>query len=333
MTRALRFVLLLATLALAVALWHWHTPGAQPEPPVQPPPVASEAPAQAPAPARPRAQLDLTTASSASAAHAESGAASVAARPEGQSSAEALPLWSPAVAEAQMRALEHAEECRWLAGTVVASIARQRELREWRWLPARQVAAERAGAEAALARLTQSCTEDDRRTPDAARAAADASTLRAAAQAGHLRARLRLLMSSGGQLTAIQRGSLRELLYDVLRSGDLALYLQIARYQSALYPPQQLTLAGLDQPRHEAWTLATCDLGLDCRAGSPMLDRYCLIDSAAACASPDLDTALHATSAPWAWRRIQRDRARLVDRLRRGDIQGLFDLRARPGGP
>lgn len=333
MKRALRFVLLLTTLALAVALWHWRTPGAPPAAPIQPPPGASDAPAQAPAPARLRAQVDLATASSAPAATTESDAASVAPRPEGQAAAEALPLWSPAEAAAQMRALEHAEECRWLGGTVVASTLRRRELREWRWLPARQVAAERAGAEAALARLTQTCTEDDRRTPDAARAAADAQTLRAAAQAGHLRARLRLLMTRAEQLTAIERGTLRELLYDALLSGDPALYLQIARYQSALYPPQQLTLAGLDQPRHEAWTLATCDLGLDCRAGSPMLDRYCLIDSAAACASPDLDTALHATSAPWAWRRIQRDRARLVDRLRRGDIQGLFDLRARPGGP
>ncbi|MFO1496320.1 MAG: hypothetical protein U1F26_16865 [Lysobacterales bacterium] len=83
-----------------------------------------------------------------------------------------------------MRALQHAEECRLLGGTGVANTLRWRELREWRWLPARQVAAERAGAEAALARLTQTCTEDARRTPDAARAAADAQTLRAPPRSG-----------------------------------------------------------------------------------------------------------------------------------------------------
>ncbi|MFO1496319.1 MAG: hypothetical protein U1F26_16860 [Lysobacterales bacterium] len=139
-------------------------------------------------------------------------------------------------------------------------------------------------------------------------------------------------MSSGGQLTAIQRGTLRELLYDALLSGDPALYLQIARYQSALYLPQ-LTLTGLYQPRHEAWALAACDMGLDCRAGSPMLIATASSTAPPPAPVPTSKRRSTPRSAHGKWRRIQRDRAQLVYRLRRGDIQGLFDPRARPGGP
>lgn len=242
-------------------------------------------------------------------------------------------MWTPAQAAERMRELERVEECRNLDATAKQqALMRNRELNEWRWLPAAQVAAERAGVEVALARLSQGCSDDDQRSPDAARATSEAQTLRAAAQAGNLRARLRTLMPGSDELTPMQRGDLRTALHDILLSGDLALYLQIPRYQAALYPTQQYILASFDQPRQEAWMLAACDLGLDCRAGSVILDRACLRHTAAACASPNLESALQAISAPWEWQRIQRDRSQLVDRLRRGAVQGVFELRVRPGG-
>lgn len=331
MKRLARLLLIVATLALAVAVGYWRTPLAQPDAPAEQ--TETVTPANPLQPGRVTAQIDMANAAASSAAGPQSFAAPEALSQSNSAPAEALPMWTPTQAAERMRELERVEECRALHSTATQQRAmRTRERNEWRWLPAAQVAAERAGVEAALARLSQACSEDDKRSPDATRAASEVQTLRAAAQAGNPRARLRTLMPGSDELTPIQRGELRKVLDDILLSGDPALYLQIPRYQAALYPTQQYILASFDQPRPEAWLLAACDLGLDCRAGSPTVDRHCLNYTAAACAAPDLETALHAISAPWEWRRIQRDRRQLVDRLRRGAVQGVFELKVRGTG-
>lgn len=233
-----------------------------------------------------------------------------------------------------MQALERIDDCLTARRALDPALIRPRERQEWRWLPPAQVERERAGAEAARQRLLANCSTADSEAPSPARLADHAEVLRAAARAGDLRARLRSLRRGPRGYSAAQRSELRALLHEVMLSGDWELIARISQYQSDLYPPTQFMAVAFELPTHDAWLLAACDLGMDCGPASRALALHCLTASAVACDAPNLEMALWRAAAPSLWRRAQRERIMLVDRLRTGNVHGILDLPpAPPPGP
>ncbi|MBL8246470.1 MAG: hypothetical protein JNL89_19890 [Rhodanobacteraceae bacterium] len=87
--------------------------------------------------------------------------------------------------------------------------------------------------------------------------------------------------------------------------------------------------AGSRYPREEAWLLVACDLGYDCSAGGALQTRLCL--SNYSCGRGSYEEALLQELPPRQWQVVQRQRRELLDRLRRGDTRGVFDVPP-PGG-
>ena len=79
----------------------------------------------------------------------------------------------------------------------------------------------------------------------------------------------------------------------------------------------------------EAWLLAACDLGYDCSAGGALQMSLC--SRSGVCAAEAYEEELLQSLPPRRWQIIQSQRRELLDRLRRGDARGVFDVPP-PGG-
>lgn len=81
------------------------------------------------------------------------------------------------------------------------------------------------------------------------------------------------------------------------------------------------------------WQLVACDLGADCGARSSYLQRACA--RSGYCGYPDVETLMHdAVLGQDAAERVAAARAALLERIRSGQVEGLFDpVPLPPTGP
>ena len=208
-----------------------------------------------------------------------------------------------------------------------------REQNEWRWLPADQAEEERQSWRDAIGRLSQDCSPlpDDPGLRLQQTRQRDAN-LRAAAEAGDLLARFRL--ERMGERTPESEARVRALLYDMLLSGDPEVIAQIGGADWWLIASDDEAANSVAMLRVPLWQLLACDLGLDCRQGSVIFDRECT-QNVAACSSPDLAASLRQRYPDVLWDQIQALRGEWLQRIRSGQIAGLFDPPPNPppGGP
>ena len=201
--------------------------------------------------------------------------------------------------------------------------------RQWRWLPVEIAQMERMAFDDAVSRVGRGCP---RWSDDAAAYQQRRKQRRAnaalAAQVGELRA---LLTNSGleGQLAP----TLAQAMYDALLSGDPKLIERIGYADMVWSGYGNRTMAERMGVRRELWTLVACDLGLDCLPGGPTLDRYCL--RFGICGYPNLEATIRQWASGRTMEVLQNQRAELLQRIRSGQIAGLFDppKNPLPGGP
>jgi hypothetical protein len=81
------------------------------------------------------------------------------------------------------------------------------------------------------------------------------------------------------------------------------------------------------------WRLVACDLGADCGARSPFLRRACAVSGH--CGYPDVETLMHDVYLGQdAAERVATARAVVLERIRKGQVDGLFDpVPLPPTGP
>ncbi len=261
---------------------------------------------------------------------AEKGHGPVAASPDSDHRPTITPL-SLAEARAVMRERQRDIDCQ-ISRTTSHRWEDYREQNEWHWLPAELAEADRRSWHDAIGRLSQDCVPVPenpglrwqlRRQRDA--------NLQAAAEAGDPLARLRL--EPLRERTPETEARVRALLYDMLLSGDPEVIAQIGLADMWLnsIDGDQTVAAMLRVP---AWQLLACDLGLDCRQGSLIFDRECT-QNLAACSGVDLAASLRQRYPDTMWNQIQTLREEWLQRIRSGQIAGLFDPSPDPppGGP
>ena len=122
-------------------------------------------------------------------------------------------------------------------------------------------------------------------------------------------------------------------MYDALLSGDPKLIERIGYADMVWSGYGNRTMAERMGVRRELWTLVACDLGLDCLPGGPTLDRYCL--RFGICGYPNLEATIRQWASGRTMEVLQNQRAELLQRIRSGQIAGLFDPPPNPppGGP
>lgn len=81
---------------------------------------------------------------------------------------------------------------------------------------------------------------------------------------------------------------------------------------------------GSRYPQEEAWRLVACDLGYDCSAGGALQTRLCLNNHS--CGRGSYEEGLLQELPPRQWQVVQRQRRELLERLRRGEVRGVFDV-------
>ena len=224
------------------------------------------------------------------------------------------------------------------------------------WLPAEEQARNRATVKDARQRLLAACRRqglsrrDDtagKPRPSSLEQALDAlapelaaveQTIEQAANAGDLQAQLSRQASNwrDADIDRETRPLLDAVLAEVIAGGDAGMLVDIGRIPAMNNGPALGPLAswyGLQQTAGEPnahvnqralWTLVACDLGMDCGASSPTLDRLCLLQGL--CGYPDIEAAVRdgmITGAEAAETELRRQWA--VARIRRGEIAGMFD--------
>ena len=224
------------------------------------------------------------------------------------------------------------------------------------WLPAEEQARNRATVKDARQRLLAACrrqglSEQDETAgkprPSSLEQALNAlapelaeveQTIEQAANAGDLQAQLSRQASNwrDADIDRETRPLLNAVLAEVIAGGDVGLLVDIGRIPAMGNGPALGPLAswyGLQQTAGEPnahvnqralWTLVACDLGMDCSASSPTLDRLCLLQGL--CGYPDVEAALRngmITGVEAAETELRRQWA--VLRIRRGEIAGMFD--------
>lgn len=229
------------------------------------------------------------------------------------------------------------------------------------WLPADEQARNRATVKDARQRMRAACrrqglSERDETAgkprPSSLERALDAlapelaaveQTIDQAANAGDLQAQLSRQASNwrDADIDRDTRPLLNAVLAQVIAGGDASLLVDIGRVPAMNNGPALGPLAswyGLQQTEGEPntrvnqralWTLVACDLGMDCSATSPTLDRLCLLQGL--CGYPDVEAALRdgvITGVEAAETELRRQWA--VARIRRGEIAGMFDLAPAP---
>jgi hypothetical protein len=235
------------------------------------------------------------------------------------------------------------------------------------WLPADEQAHNRAAVKDARQRMLAACrrqglSERDETAgkprPGSLQQAIDALApeiaatehdIELAANAGDLQAQLhRAKQRRDADVDADIRPLLNAVLAEVVAGGDAELLVDIGRVPAMANGPALGALAsgyGLQQTsgapnaqvnQRALWLLIACDLGMDCTATSPTLDRLCLLQGL--CGYSRVEAALRdgviriveaeETEARRQW---------AVARIRGGQIDGMFDPAAplpavRPGG-
>ncbi len=248
---------------------------------------------------------------------AENEADPAAATPDA-SGVETTARIGPEAARTLMDDYEREVDCEYVRLAQAPARVADRE-REWRWLPEEIAAMERMAFDDAVGRLGRGCP---RWSDDAAAYQQRRQELRAnaavAAQAGELRA---LLANSGleGKLAP----TLARAMYDALLSGDPKLIERIGYADMVWSGHGNRTMAQTMGVRRELWTLVACDLGLDCVPGGPTLDRYCL--RWGICGYPSLEATIRQWISDRTMEVLESQRAELLQRIRSGQIAGLFD--------
>ncbi len=200
---------------------------------------------------------------------------------------------------------------------------RRREQSEWRWLPPERAAAERQAVAQATARLSADCPAPIADKAELQRRGEQTQAMLAAAQAaGDLYARLEL--SSGGRNPpADLAAQARALMYDAVLSGDPEAIARLWRLEFLARRGRHVNIVEQSVDYH-LWPLVACDLGLDCGPGSRALDRACF-DPGSGCGYPSLDALVRDRSPPWQYALTEQRRRQIVERIRSGQIAGMFD--------
>ena len=260
--------------------------------------------------------------------------ASVATKSDSAANAEAIaqskvslqPQLSRAAARKLVRQQERERHCRLALLQSKPQQVASREQREWRWMPPERAEAERSAFAAAISRMQQDCVApaDDKAERERQRLA-DQSAMNAAKEAGDLYAQL--LSLPRGPDGKTDYDALRALAYEAVlsldpeaisRVGTAAALLRQHTPGFDLWVPENQVYPG------DLWPLLACDLGLDCSAGSPILDQICMADGSG-CGYDNLDAAIRDRTAPRQWTLLQQRRQELLARIVNGDIAGIFD--------
>ena len=269
------------------------------------------------------------------------------AQPPAAAPPEAIPVpGDPQAAHDMALRLRDIEDClrarsTWWAG-------RWTERTGTRWLPPDEREKVQQAFAQSRARQLDSCRRqglrlDNDDLSDLPKGHAEA-LLQAAAAAGDPRARLNQIRWQRGRddLDRQVRPALRDALDFALRKPDPELlvdigYLLEQHRADDLGDLQNGWLPGgrsgeVDFDRRSMWMLAACDLGLDCSATSRTLDRLCMADGL--CGYDSVQAALDdGRIPPPQAAETERRRRLLVDRLRRGQVAGMFDPVLTPPGP
>jgi hypothetical protein len=238
---------------------------------------------------------------------------------------------SPAAARSLMQERRRELDCELALSARSPKELAKRE-RKWRWLPPHMAQAERQALQDAAGRLGRGCPhwKDDPEQLKRRQAERQAQLVSAVA-ANDPSARITAIQPITPQFIE----QLPEALYDAVLSGDPELIAQIGwadqwlRVRARLGRPEDLI------HRPVLWALVACDLGLDCLPGSPTLDRYCL-RGVGVCGSPNLDAAIRPLYPEALMTVLDQQRAELLQRIRSGQVAGLFDPPPNPppgGGP
>jgi hypothetical protein len=151
-----------------------------------------------------------------------------------------------------------------------------------------------------------------------------------AAALGHPGAQM-LRLSSAGRKPVELATHARAVMYDAVLSGDPGAIARLWRVDYFARRGQPLDFAGQFVDTFSLWPLVACDLGMDCGPGSRTLDRACL-DLGNGCGYPSLEALVRDRRPPWQYELTDQRRRELVERIRSGQIAGMFDPAAPPHG-
>lgn len=148
--------------------------------------------------------------------------------------------------------------------------------------------------------------------------------LAAARTAGDLYARMELPSGSRNPAAlAALEAQAHALMYDAVLSGDPEAIARLWFLDSLARRGRHLDFAE-QFVDFNLWPLIACDLGLDCGPGSRALDRACL-QMGSGCGYPSLEALVRDRSAPWQYNLTDQRRRDIVERIRSGQIAGMFD--------
>lgn len=271
------------------------------------------------------AEHDDQVEAAASVAALASPAATVATDAPVQAQPYPAPAMSAAQAREQVLQGVRERDCEQAAYAMSERSKANTERFFWRWLPPEQVAVELLARRAAATRLAAGCPPlVDTPAAKNQRQLLRDRALAAARAAGDPVAQLRTWNQRSREPTAAHLAHLRTLLYDALLSGDPERIASIGLYERPLDPEGWRR----DPAAHYlpiAWELVACDLGRDCGPTSLALDRMCLYQSSGTCGAASLEDALRYTTSPAIFERIQQRRQELLERIRSGQVAGMFD--------
>lgn len=309
--------------ATELGRWQRHLAAPDHADPAQPAPAASAASAAVDDGVHSATAEGIANASTAT-VDASLPATSVPAKP-----LRALTL-SAAEARTAMRERWRDVDCQAAQRQSRPAAVKWRELNDWRWLPQEIAAAERKAMQEAAARLTADCPAPITDEAELRRRGEQAQAMLAAAQAtGDLYARLEL--SSASRDTPAWSAQARAVLYDAVLSGDPEAIARLWRVEYLARRGQPLDFAE-QSVDFNLWPLVACDLGLDCGPGSRALDRACL-ELGNGCGYPNLEALVRDRSPPWQYNLTDQRRRQIVERIRSGQIAGMFDPPPQDGGP
>jgi hypothetical protein len=238
----------------------------------------------------------------------------------------------PAAARALMLERAHEQDCQLARSVLIPGGAQDREQLEWRWLPPERAQAEREAVQAAAQRLLAGCLPPAVDDAERQRRGAEAQVrLQAAVDAGDLYARLEARVPA--PLTPALAAQLRATLYDAVLSGDPDAIRRIWRLHEMIDRGRPLVLREFVNSA-DLWPLIACDLGMDCGPQSRALDRACF-GYESGCGYASLEVLIRERTPAWQYRLLDQRRRELVERIRSGQIAGMFDPRApirNPGG-
>ncbi len=234
-----------------------------------------------------------------------------------------LPQLSAAEARAAMLARWRDQDCVAARRQSAPATLQLREQQDWRWMPPERAAAERLAVAQATTRLSADCPAPITDKAELQRRGEQTRAMLAAAQAaGDLYARLEL--SSGGRNPpADLAAQARALMYDAVLSGDPEAIARLWRLEFLARRGRHVNIVEQSVDYH-LWPLVACDLGLDCGPGSRALDRACF-DPGSGCGYPSLDALVRDRSPPWQYALTEQRRRQIVERIRSGQIAGMFD--------